>query len=53
LLHALSHDPAGLDTLQARTGLDTAQLQAQLMALELAGMVARMPGGLFQRIAGV
>jgi len=51
LLRALGHDPVGLDTLQARTGLDTARLQAQLMALELAGLVGRMPGGLFQRIA--
>jgi DNA processing protein len=52
LLRALGHDPVALDTLQARTGLDTAQLQAQLMALELAGLVGRMPGGRFQRIAG-
>ncbi len=52
LLQALGHDPVALDTLQARTGLDTAQLQAQLMALELAGLVGRMPGGRFQRIAG-
>lgn len=53
LLQALGHDPVGLDTLQSRTGLDTARLQAQLMSLELAGLVGRMPGGLFQRIAGV
>jgi hypothetical protein len=31
----------------------TAHLQAQLMALELQGQVARLPGGLFQRIAGL
>jgi DNA processing protein len=53
LLQSLGHDPVRLDTLQARTGLDTARLQAQLMALELAGLVGRMPGGLFQRIARV
>lgn len=53
LLQALGHDPASLDALQARTGLDTARLQAQLMALELAGQVGRLPGGLFQRIAAV
>lgn len=52
LLQALGHDPVTLDTLQARTGLGTAPLQAQLMALELAGLVGRMPGGRFQRIAG-
>lgn len=51
LLVALGYDPVGLDALQARTGLDTARLQAQLMALELDGQVSRLPGGLFQRIA--
>jgi DNA processing protein len=50
LLTALGFDPVGLDALQARTGLDTASLQAQLMALELDGEVARLPGGLFQRM---
>ena len=38
-----------VDALQARCGLDTADLQAQLMGLELDGKVARLPGGLFQR----
>jgi DNA processing protein len=51
LLSALGFDPAGLDGLQARTGLDTSTLQAKLMELELRGMVARLPGGRFQRIA--
>lgn len=51
VLRALGFDPVGLDALQARTGIDTARLQAQLMALELQGDVARLPGGLFQRIA--
>ena len=50
LLQALGYDPAGLDALQARTGLDIAKLQVQLLELELAGQVARLPGGLFQRI---
>jgi DNA processing protein len=49
LLKALGFDPVGLDALQARCGLDTADLQAQLMGLELDGKVARLPGGLFQR----
>lgn len=52
LLRALGSDPASLDALQARTGLDTATLQARLLELELAGEVGRLPGGLFQRIAG-
>jgi DNA processing protein len=51
LLSALGFDATSLDTLQARTGLDTANLQAQLMALELDGEVARLPGGLFLRMA--
>jgi DNA processing protein len=49
LLLALGFDPVGLDALQARCGLDTADLQARLMGLELDGKVARLPGGLFQR----
>ncbi len=51
LLQALGFDPVSLDVLQARTGLATPQLQAQLMTLELAGSLGRLPGGLFQRIA--
>jgi DNA processing protein len=39
-----------LDALQARCGLDTATLQTQLLTLELDGCVARLPGGLFQRV---
>ncbi len=49
LLQALGFDPMGLDALLARTGLDAATLQVQLLELELAGSVARLPGGLFQR----
>ncbi len=51
LLQALGFDPVSLDVLQARTGLPTPELQAQLMALELTGELGRLPGGLFQRIA--
>ena len=51
LVTALGFDAVSLDALQARTGLDTARLQAQLLELELAGQVARLPGGLFQRLA--
>lgn len=49
LLKAMGHDPVSLDALQARTGLDTAHLQARLLELELSGDVARLPGGLLQR----
>ena len=51
VLDALAFEPASLDALQARTGLDTASLQALLMGLELQGHVARLPGGRFQRQA--
>jgi DNA processing protein len=50
LLQRMGHDPVGLDALQARCGWPTAQLQAQLLELELMGQVGRLPGGLFQRI---
>jgi DNA processing protein len=50
LLRALGHDPVSLDALQARCGWSTAQLQGQLLELELMGQVGRLPGGLFQRI---
>lgn len=50
MLAALGHDPVSLDALVARTGWPAAQLQAQLLELELSGEVARLPGGLFQRI---
>ncbi len=49
LLAALGHDPVSLDALIARTGINTAALQARLLELELGGKVARLPGGLFQR----
>lgn len=50
LVEALGFDPVGLDALQARTGMDTASLQVQLLELELAGELTRLPGGLFQRL---
>jgi DNA processing protein len=49
LLDALGHDPVTLDALIARTGWPTADITARLLELELAGHVARLPGGLFQR----
>ena len=51
LLNAIGFDPVSLDALQARTGLDTASLQAKLFELELQGDVGRLPGGLLQRTA--
>ncbi|NML42752.1 DNA-protecting protein DprA [Ramlibacter sp. G-1-2-2] len=51
LLEAMGFDPVTLDALIARTGIPAPKLQAQLLELELAGHVARLPGGLFQRVA--
>lgn len=51
LLQALGHGPAGFDTLVARTGLATSELQGRLLTLELDGRIGRLPGGFFQRIA--
>jgi DNA processing protein len=51
LLDALGFDPVGLDALVDRTGTSAAELQARLLELELAGQVARLPGGRFQRTA--
>ena len=53
LLTHMGFDPVSLDALQARCGLETATLQAQLLTLELDGVVGRLPGGLFQRLARV
>jgi DNA processing protein len=50
LLAALGHDPVTLDALLARTGESAAQLSARLLELELEGRVARLPGGLYQRL---
>ena len=50
LLKALGADPVGFDALQARTGLPTDVLQTRLLELELEGQLARLPGGLFQRL---
>ena len=50
LLAQMGYEAVHLDELGARTGLDTARLQARLLELELQGLVARMPGGWFQRL---
>ena len=50
LLHALGHGPVGADSLAALTHTNPGLLAGQLLALELAGQVERLPGGLFQRL---
>ena len=50
LLAALGFDPVTLDALAARTGWGAAELSGRLLGLELDGLIARLPGQLFQRI---
>lgn len=51
LLDALGYDAVSLDALVARTGWSVPELQVKLLNLELDGAIARLPGGLFQRVA--
>jgi DNA processing protein len=50
LLAALGFDPVDLDTLAARTGRDAGGLAAELLELELAQDVERLPGNRYQRL---
>lgn len=50
LLDALGHEPVALDELLLRLGGDTSELGSRLLDLELAGMIAQLPGGRVQRI---
>ena len=43
------YDPVHVETLSERTGWSAADLQAQLLELELEGLVGRLAGGLYQR----
>jgi len=49
VLAALGYDPHDADTLAGRSGLAVGAVMAELLALEMAGLVERLPGGLFQR----
>ncbi len=50
LLEALGHAPIDAGSLAGLTGTEVGALQARLLALELAGHVERLPGGLYQRL---
>jgi DNA processing protein len=50
LLTAMGHDPVDLDTLAARTGRDAGSLAAELLELELAQDIERLPGNRYQRL---
>ena len=51
LISALGHAPASLDSLCERTGQCAQALASRLTEFELAGVVERLPGGLFRRLA--
>jgi DNA processing protein len=52
LLAAIGHEPIGADELATRLQLAPSDMIASLLALELAGVVERLPGGVFQRLKG-
>jgi DNA processing protein len=52
VLEAIGDEIAQAELLALRLGQSAAELQRQLLALELAGLVERLPGGMFQRLRG-
>jgi DNA processing protein len=52
VFECLGHDPATLDALVERSGLTAGVVSSMLVALELRGLIAAMPGGQFQRLPG-
>jgi DNA processing protein len=51
LLAHMGFDPVDVDALCARAGMPAAQVAAELLRLELAGRVAALPGGMYQRLS--
>ncbi len=51
LLTHMGFDPVDLDSLCARAGLPAECVSAELLRLELAGRIAALPGGLYQRLS--
>jgi len=50
VLEAIGDDIVQAELLALRLGQSAAELQGQLLALELAGLIERLPGGMFQRL---
>jgi DNA processing protein len=50
LLDVMGFDPVDVDSLCARAGLPAERVSAELLRLELAGRVAALPGGRYQRL---
>jgi len=53
LLAHMGHVPVSLDALQTRSAWDAPTLLGALLTLELEGVVARLPGGLYQRLNAI
>jgi DNA processing protein len=51
LLGHMGFDPIDVDSLCTRAGLSAEQVSSELLRLELAGQVAVLPGGLYQRLS--
>ena len=49
LLDALGFEPAGLDSIVVRTGLETGVAASMLLIVELDGRIQQQPGGLYSR----
>jgi DNA processing protein len=50
LLDQLGHEPVDVDDLLERLDSNIGELSMGLLALEMAGMIERLPGGKVQRI---
>jgi DNA processing protein len=50
LLAYMGHDPVDVDALCSRAGMSAEQVSSELLRLELDGLVAALPGGLYQRL---
>ena len=50
LLASMGFDPVDVDSLCSRAGLPAARVSAELLRLELAGRIAVLPGGFYQRL---
>lgn len=50
LLEAMGFDPVSIDTLVERSGLTAAEVSSILLILQLQGLIAPAPGGLYTRL---
>ncbi|OGA11451.1 MAG: DNA protecting protein DprA [Betaproteobacteria bacterium RIFCSPHIGHO2_12_FULL_69_13] len=50
LLAHMGYEPVDVDSLCTRSGMSAEQVSSELLRLELAGRVAALPGGLYQRL---